>query len=116
METSIYSYTGTDQFDVDYNRIVFFDPGECKTFTNDMINELENKGYEIKKSKNLLTFKNNKVTIEYYTNTSMNNALMNPETKKKLNEVLWKDVKIFIRNCTYLLIVIILTGLAVFCY
>ena len=38
---------------------------------------------------NLLTFKNNKINLEYYINTTVEDSLNDPDIRKKLNKAVW---------------------------
>ena len=39
--------------------------------------------------KNLLTFKNDKIKLEYYIDTTVEEALTNPTIRKKMNKAIW---------------------------
>ena len=78
--------------------LIHYKPGtvgynKCKD-RESFINTLKN---QAKKSKlklinidnNLLTFKNNKINLEYYINTTVEDSLTDPDIRKKLNKAIW---------------------------
>ena len=65
-------------------------------FVNTLVNAAKKHKLKLISNKdNLLTFKNDKITLEYYINTTVEEALTNPTIRQKINKALWIHEKGF---------------------